>query len=92
MRFAPCFAALTRCFPHSAAAAALRRLVWASGAAQRGYTVEYPRISLHAISREESEEFPRPCIYCQVDAGGETLELRLVPHDPEQRSRRVPDA
>lgn len=64
--------------------------MWASGAAQRGYAVEYPRISLHAISREESEQFPRPCIYCQVDAGGETRELRLIPHDAEQRARYTP--
>ncbi|CUA73387.1 hypothetical protein RSOLAG22IIIB_05277 [Rhizoctonia solani] len=65
--------------------------VWPSGA---GFTVEYPRITLHAVSRGESG----PSIYCQLDeslngpgASGEDeeqtdsemREMKIIPSNPE---------
>lgn len=32
----------------------------------RGFSLEYPKISLHAVSRETSS-FPKPCLYVMVD-------------------------
>lgn len=34
---------------------------------QQGFSLEYPHISLHAISRDE-QAHPRQCLYVMVDA------------------------
>ena len=59
----------------------------------RGFQVEYPSITLHAISRTESG----PCIYCQLDetpTGDQTdgddddspmRELKIIPERVEAR-------
>jgi nucleotide-sensitive chloride channel 1A len=47
-----------------------------------GYGWDTSRVTLHAISRDESA-FPLPCLYCQVDSD-EVSEIRFVPSDPEQ--------
>lgn len=66
----------------------------------RGFQIEYPSITLHAISRTESG----PCIYCQLD---ETLtgdraendedespmrELKIVPERVEARKLSLASA
>ncbi|THH11010.1 hypothetical protein EW145_g924 [Phellinidium pouzarii] len=38
-------------------------LAFISASSGRGFQIEYPRITLHAISRADSEK----CIYCQLD-------------------------
>ncbi|KAF8674177.1 volume decrease after cellular swelling [Rhizoctonia solani] len=65
--------------------------VWPSGT---GFTIEYPRITLHAVSRGESG----PSVYCQLDEsaegpgapGGdeeqvdsEMREMKIIPSNPE---------
>ncbi|KAH7341677.1 regulator of volume decrease after cellular swelling-domain-containing protein [Rhizoctonia solani] len=65
--------------------------VWPSGT---GFTVEYPRITLHAVSRGESG----PSIYCQLDESpngpgapgadeeqedSEMREMKIIPSNPE---------
>ncbi|KAG9082746.1 hypothetical protein FS749_006595 [Ceratobasidium sp. UAMH 11750] len=62
--------------------------IWPSGA---GFTIEYPRITLHAVSRGEAG----PYVYCQLDesdpaTGGaededeesEMREMKIIPSDP----------
>lgn len=54
-----------------------------------GFTLEYPAISLHAVSRD-LDAFPSPCIYCQLqqvdedDEDEDAIELRLCPQDHTQ--------
>lgn len=58
-------------------------------ASGRGFQVEYPSITLHAVSRAGT----RPCIYCQLDEStpGQNTdsedtnmsELTIIPADPE---------
>lgn len=59
-----------------------RNLVWLSSVdSARGYSIDYPSISVHAISRDPAA-FPRPCLYMQLGDGGsdqEFSEARLVP-------------
>ncbi|KAF8753290.1 volume decrease after cellular swelling [Rhizoctonia solani] len=65
--------------------------VWPSGT---GFTIEYPRITLHAVSRGESG----PSVYCQLDESAEGLcapggdeeqvdsemrEMKIIPSNPE---------
>ncbi|KAG6817174.1 hypothetical protein H0H87_011873 [Tephrocybe sp. NHM501043] len=65
-------------------------LVFFSSTASRGFTIAYPSITLHAISRAG----PEPSIYCQLDAGvvegadpededaeTELQELMVIPKD-----------
>lgn len=58
----------------------------------RGFQVEYPAITLHAVSRGE-----RPSIYCQLDDSisepstpdetiSELRELSIIPQNPESRT------
>lgn len=49
-----------------------------------GFSVDYPHISMHAISRDD-ENFPRACVYCQLDDDKEESipELRFIPHTSE---------
>ncbi|XP_066592960.1 methylosome subunit pICln isoform X5 [Prorops nasuta] len=42
-------------------------LSWVNSATQQGFSLEYPHISLHAISRDE-QVHPRQCLYIMVDA------------------------
>ena len=42
------------------------RVAWA-GSDGQGFSLEYPHIMLHAISRDTSV-FPHPCLYLMVDA------------------------
>lgn len=68
------------------------RVVWVSSVStnastsvntseSRSFMIEYPKISLHAISRDVSV-FPHPCIYCQIDAAS-SIETRFVPQDSQ---------
>ena len=43
------------------------RLSWCDLASGKGFSLEYPSISLHAISRDTSQ-FPQECIYCMMDS------------------------
>ncbi|PFX20774.1 Methylosome subunit pICln [Stylophora pistillata] len=43
------------------------RLSWCDPASGKGFSLEYPSISLHAISRDTSQ-FPQECIYCMMDS------------------------
>ncbi|KAG8686588.1 hypothetical protein FRC09_014030 [Ceratobasidium sp. 395] len=63
--------------------------IWPSGS---GFTIEYPRITLHAVSRGEAGPF----VYCQLDEGDPTAtggaedededaemrEMKIIPSDP----------
>ncbi|KOC67352.1 Methylosome subunit pICln, partial [Habropoda laboriosa] len=42
-------------------------LSWVNYDTQQGFSLEYPHISLHAISRDE-QVHPRQCLYIMVDA------------------------
>ncbi|XP_012216924.1 methylosome subunit pICln [Linepithema humile] len=42
-------------------------LSWVNNDTQQGFSLEYPHISLHAISRDE-QVHPRQCLYVMVDA------------------------
>ncbi|XP_037090544.1 methylosome subunit pICln-like [Pollicipes pollicipes] len=42
------------------------RVSW-TGAEGQGFSLEYPHIMLHAVSRDTSN-FPHPCLYMMVDA------------------------
>ncbi|XP_043604713.1 methylosome subunit pICln isoform X2 [Bombus pyrosoma] len=42
-------------------------LSWVNYDTQQGFSLEYPHISLHAISRDE-QAHPRQCLYIMVDA------------------------
>ena len=44
-----------------------RRVVWVPEAAAHGFSLFYPAIVMHAVSRD-TEGFPRPCVYLQLDA------------------------
>lgn len=50
-------------------------LSWVNSDTQQGFSLEYPHITLHAISREE-QAHPRQCLYVMVDA---KLDLPGVP-------------
>jgi len=42
-------------------------LSWVNAGTQRGFSLEYPHISLHAVSRDQ-QVHPRQCLYIMVDA------------------------
>eukprot|EP01105_Mastigella_eilhardi_P006113 TRINITY_DN17725_c0_g1_i1.p1 TRINITY_DN17725_c0_g1~~TRINITY_DN17725_c0_g1_i1.p1 ORF type:complete len:168 (+),score=49.95 TRINITY_DN17725_c0_g1_i1:16-519(+) len=56
-----------------------KEVVWTKG--EERSALDFHHISLHAISRDPATGFP-PCIYCQVDQGGESKEVRFAPNDP----------
>eukprot|EP00009_Paramoeba_aestuarina_P008562 CAMPEP_0201518998 /NCGR_PEP_ID=MMETSP0161_2-20130828/9678_1 /ASSEMBLY_ACC=CAM_ASM_000251 /TAXON_ID=180227 /ORGANISM="Neoparamoeba aestuarina, Strain SoJaBio B1-5/56/2" /LENGTH=181 /DNA_ID=CAMNT_0047916919 /DNA_START=52 /DNA_END=597 /DNA_ORIENTATION=- len=44
----------------------------------------FKKIIVHAVSRDPSS-FPFPCLYCQIDVGGDQMEeLHLVPKEEEK--------
>eukprot|EP01111_Echinosteliopsis_oligospora_P017895 TRINITY_DN793_c0_g1_i1.p1 TRINITY_DN793_c0_g1~~TRINITY_DN793_c0_g1_i1.p1 ORF type:complete len:199 (-),score=66.51 TRINITY_DN793_c0_g1_i1:59-655(-) len=49
-----------------------KRVIWMDGQS-KGYVIDFPYISLHAISRDTSH-FPHPCIYCQLDSDSEPVQ------------------
>lgn len=50
-----------------------RNVMWLSSAdGGQGYKVDFPTISLHAISRDPAS-FPMPCVYCQLDIEQECM-------------------
>jgi hypothetical protein len=44
-----------------------RRVSWRDGTTGEGFSLEYPHISLHAVSRDLSS-FPQECLYLMLDA------------------------
>mmetsp|Transcript_42361 Transcript_42361/g.76889 ORF Transcript_42361/g.76889 Transcript_42361/m.76889 type:complete len:186 (+) Transcript_42361:56-613(+) len=69
-----------------------QRVVWLSAQdGQKGIAMDYPFITVHAVSRDTSA-FPEPCLYCQLrtedngeeeeEEDSEVPELRFVPADP----------
>eukprot|EP00408_Alexandrium_pacificum_P035073 CAMPEP_0171273726 /NCGR_PEP_ID=MMETSP0790-20130122/62442_1 /TAXON_ID=2925 /ORGANISM="Alexandrium catenella, Strain OF101" /LENGTH=203 /DNA_ID=CAMNT_0011742741 /DNA_START=47 /DNA_END=658 /DNA_ORIENTATION=+ len=71
-----------------------QRLVWlCTSNPAAGYAIDYPFITLHAVSRDKAA-WPEPCLYCQLrtedtadDDDGEDEEpdipeLRFVPAEP----------
>lgn len=70
------------------------RLSWSDPESGKGFSLEYPSISLHAICRDTSQ-FPHECIYCMMDSplddggndsdsddsDGKVGEVRFVPED-----------
>lgn len=74
--------------------------LWPSGA---GFTIEYPRITLHAVSRGEDG----PSVYCQLDESDpsgatngaeeneeeedtEMREMKIIPSDPTSGEHYYP--
>ncbi|XP_017889918.1 methylosome subunit pICln [Ceratina calcarata] len=57
-------------------------LSWVNYDTQQGFSLEYPHISLHAISRDE-QVHPRQCLYIMVDA---KVDLPDVPVPPASDS------
>ena len=73
--------------------------LWPSGT---GFTIEYPRITLHAVSRGESG----PSVYCQLDESDpsgatngeeendeedtEMTEMKIIPSDPASGEHYYP--
>ncbi|KXJ25172.1 methylosome subunit pICln [Exaiptasia diaphana] len=67
------------------------RLSWSNDEG-RGFSLEYPSISVHAVCKDTSK-FPHECIYCMLDAPLEDCseddedakvgEVRFVPEDKE---------
>ncbi|XP_059468605.1 methylosome subunit pICln [Neocloeon triangulifer] len=68
-------------------------LSWQNDATGEGFTLEYPHISLHAVSRDVTN-FPHECLYLMLDADienpeqneddddeGGVTEVRFVPAD-----------
>lgn len=50
-----------------------RHVIWlCSRDKDKGYKVDFPTISLHAISRDPAS-FPMPCVYCQLDIEQECM-------------------
>ncbi|XP_052784992.1 methylosome subunit pICln-like [Mya arenaria] len=42
------------------------QLTWLSAGGEGGFCLEYPKIALHAVSRDITS-FPQPCLYLQVE-------------------------
>lgn len=67
-----------------------RRIVWlGSQNVTQGYSIDYPFVGLHAVSRDKAA-WPEPCLYCQLrteehdgdeDDAPDIPELRFVPAD-----------
>lgn len=43
------------------------RVSWVSAASGQGFSLEYPHISLHAVSKDPSA-FPHECLYLMLDS------------------------
>ena len=43
------------------------RVSWVSASSGEGFSLEYPHISLHAVSKDLSS-FPRECLYLMLDS------------------------
>ncbi|XP_076176539.1 chloride nucleotide-sensitive channel icln [Ptiloglossa arizonensis] len=54
-------------------------LSWVNNDTQQGFSLEYPHISLHAISRDE-QVHPRQCLYIMVDAKVDLPDVPLPPN------------
>jgi len=70
------------------------KLSWESATDEKRITLEYPSISLHAISKDTSN-FPHECIYCLLEASNlfetdeqdpypKVTQVRFVPQDQEK--------
>ncbi|KAF7989581.1 hypothetical protein HCN44_008255 [Aphidius gifuensis] len=55
-------------------------LSWIDSTTQQGFSLEYPHISLHAISRDE-QVHPRQCLYVMVDAKVDLPDVQVQPND-----------
>lgn len=64
-------------------------LSWVDIDTQRGFSLEYPHISLHAISRDE-QVHPRQCLYIMVDAKVDLPDMAL-PLSSENSSENEDD-
>lgn len=53
-------------------------LSWVNSDTQQGFSLEYPHISLHAISRDE-QVHPRQCLYVMVDAKVDLPDVPVAP-------------
>lgn len=53
---------------------------------QQGFSLEYPHISLHAISRDE-QVHPRQCLYIMVDAKVDLPGIRLFNYFSEFKNK-----
>ena len=51
---------------------------WKRDSDGKTISYEYPEIMLHAVCKDDSA-YPQPCIYCHMERGGETVEVRYVP-------------
>ncbi|EFN80649.1 methylosome subunit pICln [Harpegnathos saltator] len=52
-------------------------LSWVNSDTQQGFSLEYPHISLHAISRDE-QVHPRQCLYVMVDGKVDLPDMPLL--------------
>jgi nucleotide-sensitive chloride channel 1A len=43
------------------------RVSWVSATSGQGFSLEYPHISLHAVSKDPSA-FPQECLYLMLDS------------------------
>lgn len=55
-------------------------LSWVDSTTQQGFSLEYPHISLHAISRDE-QVHPRQCLYVMVDAKVDLPDVQVQQND-----------
>lgn len=55
-------------------------LSWVNSDTQQGFSLEYPHISVHAISRDE-QVHPRQCLYIMVDAKVDLPDVPIPPSD-----------
>ncbi|KAF9024919.1 hypothetical protein BDZ89DRAFT_1068699 [Hymenopellis radicata] len=64
-------------------------LVFMQNQGDEGVQIQYPAITLHAISRTEGE---RPAVYCQLDdAFGETTRMETDDDDPIRELKIIPN-
>lgn len=64
-----------------------RRVIWVQADKSLTLGLSYPQIVMHAISRD-TETFPKPCIYLQLDEGSEDM----VEDDDEDDDLPAPEA
>lgn len=59
-----------------------RNVIWLDATkADLGYSMDYPYIVMHAVSRDTSA-FPKACLYCHLDTSDDSVsELRFAPDD-----------
>ncbi|XP_034935872.1 methylosome subunit pICln [Chelonus insularis] len=60
-------------------------LSWVNNTTQQGFSLEYPHISLHAVSRDE-QVHPRQCLYVMVDAKVDLPGVEVVEQNEENSS------